>query len=145
MMFDRLLGHIKNSNAKTTNWRDPNSDVRLATAILLFSVVPADYQNLPEEGTVLLHQVCTLLNLGPRRAHKLIGRAAAAKNVEPSIFAAASLLQRKTSIEFRLKILHAIDLIAMADGVFQAQEIELAIRTKRLLNVEPAQNVHHAA
>jgi uncharacterized tellurite resistance protein B-like protein len=142
MMFDRLLGHIDNNNAATQNLRDPDGDIRLSAAILLFSMVPADYQNLPEEGTVLLQQICKLLNLGQRRGHKLIARAAAAKDAEPSIFAAANILKRKTSIEFRQKILHAIDLIALADGVVQVQEVDLAARTKRLLNIE--QNAENA-
>jgi uncharacterized tellurite resistance protein B-like protein len=63
MMFDRLLGCIDNNNVHAMNWRDPNSDVRLATAVLLFSVVPADYQNLPIEGEVLVRELGALVNL----------------------------------------------------------------------------------
>ena len=144
MMFDRLIGFIDNHNAGHTNWHDPDSDVRLATAILLFSVVPADYQNLPEEGTVLVQQLCTLLNLGPRRVHKLIARAAAAKHAEPSIFAAASLLKRKTNAGFQARLLHALDLIALADGVYQVQEQDLADRARRLLGAEP-DTIHNKA
>jgi uncharacterized tellurite resistance protein B-like protein len=133
MMFDRLLGFIDNSNVTSMNWRDPNSDVRLATAIILFSIVPADYENKPEEGTVLLTQLCALLNIGTKRGHKLIARAAAARDAEPSIFASASLLKRRTTPEFRNALLHAIDLVALADGVYQVQEQDLAIRAKKLL------------
>jgi uncharacterized tellurite resistance protein B-like protein len=133
MMFDRLLSLIDSRNMSAISWRDPNSDVRLATAIVLFSVVHADYRNLPEEGTVLRDQLCTLLGIGQKRCQKLIARAAAAKNAEPSIFAAASLLKRKTTPAFCQKILDAIDVIALADGIYQVQEMDLAARARRLL------------
>jgi uncharacterized tellurite resistance protein B-like protein len=133
MMFNRLIGFIENHNINAINLRDPNSDVRLATAVLLFSVVPADYQNLPIEGEVLVRELGALLQIGPKRCHKLIARAAAERDGEPSIFASATLLKRKTSIEFRQNILKAIDAIAKADGEFHAQELDLAHRAARLL------------
>jgi uncharacterized tellurite resistance protein B-like protein len=136
MMFDRLLGFIDNSNRTATNWRDPNNDVRLATAVLLYSVVPADYQNRPQEGTALFGELNLLFNIGSRKIRKLIARAAAAKNAEPSIFACALLLQRKTNFSFRLKVIDSLLVVAWADGNFHANERELVQRTTRLLGLQ---------
>ena len=110
MMFDRLLGFIDNSNSNASgkNRRDPNSDVRLATAVLLYSVVPADHEHQPQEGTALFGELNLLFDIGPRRVRKLIARVAAARNVEPSIFASALLLQRKTSFTYRRKVIDSL-------------------------------------
>jgi uncharacterized tellurite resistance protein B-like protein len=136
MMFDRLLGFIDRSNRTSTNWRDPNSDVRLATAVILYSVVPADFQNLPQEGTALFGELNLLFNIGPRKTRKLIARAAAAKSAEPSIFASALLLQRKTNFSFRQKVIDSLLVVAWADGHFHANERELVQRTTRLLGLQ---------
>jgi uncharacterized tellurite resistance protein B-like protein len=135
MMFDRLLGFIDNHNLNAMNWRDPNADVRLATAVLLFSVGPADYENLAVEGRVLANELSSLFHLGAKRTHKLIARAAAAKDVEPTIFASATLLKRKTPEAFRRNVIAAMQRIALADGVVQVQEEDLTARSARLLGV----------
>jgi uncharacterized tellurite resistance protein B-like protein len=138
MMFDRLLGFIDNSNAHAMNWRDPNADVRLATAVLLFSVGTADYENHPMEGATLANELGQLFGIGAKRTHKLISRAAAAKNAEPTIFASAILLKRKSSEVFRRQIIEAMRRIAMADNVLHPQEIDLTQRAERLLGIEGA-------
>jgi uncharacterized tellurite resistance protein B-like protein len=136
MMFDRLLGFIDNSNVHAINWRDPNSDVRLATAILLFNVGPADYENLAVEGMTLAAELSDIFKIGNKRTHKLIARAAAAKNAEPTIFASAVLLKRKTDEQFRRSVIAAMQRIAMADNVLHPQEINLTQRAERLLGLE---------
>jgi uncharacterized tellurite resistance protein B-like protein len=137
MMFDRLLGFIDNHNFMKSSLKDPHSDVRLATAVLLFNVVPADYQNLPQEGSALMSELAELLEIGPRRCRKLVARAAAARNCEPSIFACANLLRRKTSPEFRQRIQQSIEAIALSDGFFHPHEHDLALRAARLLQSTP--------
>jgi uncharacterized tellurite resistance protein B-like protein len=139
MMFDRLLGLISNSSRTSKGSRDPNNVVRLATAILLYSVVPADYENLPQEGTALYGELNLLFNIGPRRVRKLIARAAAARDAEPSIFAAALLLQRKTNFTFRQKLIDSLLVVAWADGDFHTNERELVRRITRLLGLQSAE------
>jgi uncharacterized tellurite resistance protein B-like protein len=144
MMFDRLLDFIDNRNRASTNRRDPHYDVRLATAVLLYSVVPADYENRPQEGTALFGELNLLFSVGPRKIRKLIARAAAARNAEPSIFACALLLQRKTNFTFRLKVIDSLLVVAWADGGFHANERELIQRTTRLLGLQSVEAMNLA-
>jgi len=104
-MFNRLIesfGRPANQHDGTTV-RD--GELQLAAAVLLFGVLPIDYVVTSDEGAALRKSLQTLFGFSPDKCHRMIARAAAVHGRDPSILAATTLLKRRTSEEFRLRLM----------------------------------------
>jgi uncharacterized tellurite resistance protein B-like protein len=135
MMIDRLLaelGQPAQENAAA------QAQLLLATTILLYSVLPADYVIHRTEISSLVYELKKLFNLPRSETNKLISRATVAHQSDSAILACATLLKLKTDVSFRQDVLAAAIRISLADGMSHHFEIHLIERLARLLNVSPA-------
>jgi len=135
MMIDRLiaeLGRPAGQDAATQN------QLQLATAILLYSVLPADYEVHRNEIASLVAELKKLFNLPRAKTNRLISRATVAHQSDSAILACATLLKLSTEVGFRQDVLASAIRIALADGTNHHFEIHLIERLARLLNVSPA-------
>jgi uncharacterized tellurite resistance protein B-like protein len=135
MMIDRLLaelGQPAQENAAA------QAQLLLATTILLYSVLPADYVIHRTEISSLIYELKKLFNLPRSETNKLISRATVAHQSDSAILACATLLKLKTDVSFRQDVLAAAIRISLADGMSHHFEIHLIERLARLLNVSPA-------
>ncbi len=134
-MFERLI----KSFGTPSNQRDHvvvnDPELQLASAKLLFSMLPVDYNIEPEESVALREALTRLFHFGHLRCRRMIARAAAAHFHEPSLLAAATLLKHRTSEAFRKNLLAEIRRIACADGTLHDYEIDLQTRVERLLGL----------
>ncbi len=134
MMIDRLLSELG---------RPPRTDatagnqLQLATAILLYSVLPADYTIHKAEVTSLVAELGQLFSISRTRLNRLISRASTAHRSDSAILACATLLKLKSDVTFRQEVLAAAVRISLSDGMSHHFEIHLIERLARLLNVSP--------
>lgn len=135
MMIDRLLAEL---GRPATDNAAAQNQLQLATAILLYSVLPADYVINRAEISSLLDELAKLSGLPRARVNRLVRRAAAAHQSDSAIMACATLLKLKADASFRQDVLAAAIRISLADGVCHHFEIHLIERLARLLNVSPA-------
>jgi uncharacterized tellurite resistance protein B-like protein len=136
-MFERLI----NSFGQPANARDDGAvsdpELQLASAMLLFSVLRVDYHVTADEGCALQKSLLTLFNMSPEKCHRMIARAAAAHSKDPAIVAATTLLKRRTSDDFRHRLLAEINIIMRADGVLHDNELDFEHRVEKLLGLAP--------
>jgi uncharacterized tellurite resistance protein B-like protein len=135
MMIDRLLTELGRPARQNVA---AQSQLQLATTILLYSVLPADYVIHRAEISSLVDELKKLFNLPRAKTNKLISRATVAHQSESAILACATLLKLKTDVSFRQDVLAAAIRISLADGMSHHFEIHLIERLARLLNVSPA-------
>jgi uncharacterized tellurite resistance protein B-like protein len=143
-MFERLInsfGQPANQQDSQT-LRDP--ELQLASAMLLFGILPVDYEITAVEGTALCKSLATLFNFTPEKCHRLMSRAAAAHSKEPSIVAATTLLKHRTTEAFRRKLLAEANYIIRADGVLHDNELDLGHRLERMLGLS-SENMQQSA
>jgi uncharacterized tellurite resistance protein B-like protein len=138
-MFERL---IRSFGTPANQWANQHNNIvvrdqelQLASAKLLFSMLPADYNIEPEESVALREALTRLFGFGTLRCRRMIARAAAAHYHEPSLMAATTLLKLRTPETFRRNLLVELRLIAGADGALHDYEIDLQTRVERLLGL----------
>jgi uncharacterized tellurite resistance protein B-like protein len=136
-MFERLINSFGQPANQQDNGPVINSELQLASAMLLFSVLPVDYRVTVEEGCALQKSLFALFDLSPEKCRRMIARAAAAHNRDPAIVAATTLLKRQTSELFRIRLLAEINIIMRADGVLHDNELDFEHRVERLLGLAP--------
>ena len=143
-MFERLI----NSFGQPANTRDDgtaiNPELQLASAMLLFSVLPVDYLVTADESCALRKSLIALFNMSPEKSRRMIARAAAAHSKDPAIVAATTLLKHRTSENFRLRLLAEINTIMRADGVLHDNELDFEHRVEKLLGLVP-ENLRQSA
>jgi uncharacterized tellurite resistance protein B-like protein len=135
MMIDRLLAELGRPAEKAAA---AQAQLQLATTILVYSVLPADYVIHRTEVSSLISELKMLFNLPRSNANRLISRAAVAQQSESAILACATLLKLKTDVSFRQNVFAAAIRVSLADGTNHQFEIHLVERLARLLNVSPA-------
>lgn len=135
MMIDRLLAELGRPAADNAA---AQKQLQLASAILLYSVLPADYVIHRAEISSLLDELAKLSGLPRARVNRLVRRAAAAHQSDSAIMACATLLKLKTDMSFRQDVLAAAIRISLSDGASHHFEIHLIERLARLLGVSPA-------
>ncbi len=135
MMIDRLLVELGRPPAKDGAAK---GQLQLATTILLYSVLPADYVIHHTEISSLVDELKKLFNLPRGKTNRLISRATVAHQSDSAILACATLLKLKTDMSFRQDVLAAAIRISLADGMSHHFEIHLIERLARLLKVSPA-------
>jgi uncharacterized tellurite resistance protein B-like protein len=141
MMIHRLLAELGRPAEKTAA---AQRQLQLATTILIYSVLPADYVIHHTEITSLVGELKKLFNLSPSKTNRLIGRATVAHQSESAVLACATLLKLKTNVAFRQDVFAAAIRVSLADGTNNQFEIHLIERLARLLHVSPA-GARHAA
>jgi uncharacterized tellurite resistance protein B-like protein len=134
-MFERLIKSFGKPSNQHSSIVVRDQELQLASAKLLFSMIPADYNIEPEESVALREALTRLFHFGPMRCRRMIARAVAAHYREPSLLAAATLLKHRTSEAFRRNLLAEIRRIACADGTLHEYEIDLQTRVERLLGL----------
>ena len=134
-MFERLIKSMGQPANRQNGDVTHDPELQLATAQLLYGMLPADYLVKQLECIALLHGLERIFGFGPQRSHKLVARAAAAYSNEPNILASATLLKRRTSLAFRQKIMVEAKAIALADGDIHNNESDLLNRLANLLGL----------
>jgi uncharacterized tellurite resistance protein B-like protein len=134
-MFERLIKSFGTPSNQHNAFVLRDHELQLASAKLLFSMLPADYNIEPEESVALREALTRLFGFGTLRCRRMIARAAAAHFREPSLLAAATLLKHRTSAAFRQNLLLEIRRIARADGSLHHFEIDMEERIGRLLGL----------
>jgi uncharacterized tellurite resistance protein B-like protein len=134
-MFERLIKSLGRALPESDGFVLRDQELQLASAKLLFSMLPADYNIEPEESVALRFALTRLFHFSPHKCRRMIARAAAAHFREPSILAAATLLKHRAPVEFRQRLLEEIRVIARADGALHENEIDLQERVERLLGL----------
>ena len=133
-MFQRLIQSFgRPANNFSRDLHDP--ELQLASTLLLFAMLPADYRVKQLECVALMHALSRLFGIGEIKSHRLIARAVAAFNKEPGIFASAMLLKQRTSPEFRSRLFCEARQIAMADGEIHWNEKDLLNRLQHMLGL----------
>jgi uncharacterized tellurite resistance protein B-like protein len=134
-MFERLIRSFGRPANQTDGTVVRDQELQLASAKLLFSMLPADYNIEPEESVALREALTRLFHFTPMKCRRMIARAAAAHYREPSVLAAATLLKHRTAEAFRHTLLDEVRAIARADGALHPNELDLQTRVERLLGL----------
>jgi uncharacterized tellurite resistance protein B-like protein len=134
-MFERLIHSIGQPAHPTLTDVSADAELLLAAAKVLFAVLPVDYSVTSQEGVALRRSLIKLFTLSPEKCHRIMARAAAAHDKEPSILAATTLLKHRTSESFRRKLLAEVNVIIRSDGVLHDNELDLEQRVARLLGL----------
>jgi uncharacterized tellurite resistance protein B-like protein len=134
-MFERLIKSFGTPSNQHSSIVVRDQELQLASAKLLFSMLPVDYNIEPEESLALRESLTRLFGFSPMRCRRMIARAAAAHFHEPSILAAATLLKHRTPETFRRTLLKEIRTIAWSDGTLHVNELDLQARVERLLGL----------
>jgi uncharacterized tellurite resistance protein B-like protein len=133
-MFERLINSFgKPANQHADFFHD--AELQLAACTLLFAVLPVDYHVTADETCALRKSIIALFNVSPEKCQRMISRAAAAHDRDPSILSATTLLKRRTPELFRQRLLAEINAIMRADGVLHDNELDLEHRIGRLLGL----------
>lgn len=135
MMIDRLIAELGRPAGQDTATQN---QLRLATAVLLYSVLPTDCEIHRNEIANLIDELKKLFNLPRSKANRLVSRATVAHQSDSAILACATLLKLSTDVTFRQDVLASAIRISLADGTSHHFEIHLIERLARLLNVSPA-------
>jgi uncharacterized tellurite resistance protein B-like protein len=130
VLFDRLVAEI-DDGARPQSKVTPQTE--LATAVLLFSVIPADYKIRPEECRQFRFELEHLLNVGDHRCNRLISRSVSLWQTEASIFPAATLMKRAMPATFCKRVLESCNRLAVVDGHLHDYEKDLLLRMEKLL------------
>jgi uncharacterized tellurite resistance protein B-like protein len=134
-MFERLLNSIGQPAQPPTTDVAADGELSLAAAKVMFAVLPVDYEVTNQERVALRTSLMRLFHISQEKCHRLMARAAAAHNKDPSILAAATLLKHRTPENFRRKLLAEINSLIRADGVLHDNELDLEHRMARLLGL----------
>ena len=133
MMFDRLVESIASGADAETFPRGQSRELQLATAMALVATMSADYIFKPEETRSVVDSLADLFGFDRHKCRKLLARAMAARQCDPSIFNSAMMLRRLGTPGFRGKVLAAADFVANADGELHDYEKDLLQRLERML------------
>jgi uncharacterized tellurite resistance protein B-like protein len=134
-VFERLVESLGLTTSGGDAAQLPRAETQLASAILLFAIIPADRQHLREESQALHLSLRRLFALSDDKANKLVARAAAQYGREPTLLAPATLLKHRLSEIFRRKLVVEAYIIALADGELHAYEQDVLLRMERLLGL----------
>ncbi len=134
-MFDRLIEALGTISTKDDAVQVQYAETQLATAILLFAVVPADRVCLPEEMQALQNGLLHIFDISNAKCRKLMSRAASQYMKEPTLLAPATLLKHRLSLSFRNLVLATARGIAMADGSMHENEADVLRRMEMLLGL----------
>jgi uncharacterized tellurite resistance protein B-like protein len=135
-MFERLIKSLGQPANSQNGDEAHDPEMQLATAQLLYGVLPADYHVEQLECIALMRSFERLFGIGPARRHKLVARAAAAFDKDPGILACATLLKRQTSIAYRRQIVAEARTIASSDGDVHLNETDLIARLESMLGLK---------
>ena len=131
MMFDRLIERISREGETLQN---ENAELQLAAAFILVACMSVDYKVRPEETRVVVEGLNELFGFERHKSNKLIARAVAAREVEPSIFASAMIIARLGSECFKKQFRDIVAKVASADGELHDYEKDLLERLTLILN-----------
>ena len=131
MMFDRLIERISHDGEK---FQDENAELQLAAAFILVACMSVDYKYRPEETRMVVEGLRALFGFERHKSNKLIARAVAAREVEPSIFASAMIIARMGSASFKKQFRDIVAEVASADGELHDYEKDLLERLSLILN-----------
>jgi uncharacterized tellurite resistance protein B-like protein len=130
-MFDRLLEHISKRPDQAEN---EAGELHLAAAFVLVACMSADYKFKPEETRAVVDGMFSLFGFDRHKSNKLIARAVAARQVDPSIFASAMIIARVGSETFKNQFREIVAKVASADGELHDYEKDLLERLNLILN-----------
>jgi uncharacterized tellurite resistance protein B-like protein len=130
-MFKRLVERISRN---TSPAQDEMGELHLAVAFVLVACMSADYKIKPEETRAVANGLFNLFGFDRRKSNKLIARAVAARQVEPSIFASAMIIARMGSEQFKQRFREIVAEVAGADGELHDYEKDLLERLSLILN-----------
>ena len=134
-MFDRLIEALGTISTQDDAVQLQRAETQLATAILLYAVVPADRITLPEEMLELHSALIHIFSLSDEAACKLIAEASDDYQKEPTLLAPATLLKHRLSFSFRNLIMSAAKRIAIVDGSVHENEADVLRRIEILLGL----------
>jgi uncharacterized tellurite resistance protein B-like protein len=134
-VFERLIESLGTASTGDDAAQLLRTETQLAAAILLFAIVPADRQHQPVESLALHLSLRRLLAISDEKTNKLVARAAAQYDREPTLLAPATLLKHRLSEGFRHRLVVEAHIIAMSDGQLHAYEQDVLSRTERLLGL----------
>jgi uncharacterized tellurite resistance protein B-like protein len=134
-MFERLIKSFGKPSNQDNGFVLHDQELQLASAKLMFSMLPVDYYIEPEESAALRESLTRLFGFNLSKCRRMIARAAAAHFHDPSLLAAATLLKHRTTETYRRNLLEEIRAIARADGTLHDYEIDLQERVERLLGL----------
>lgn len=130
-MFNRLLERISKGPAPI---EDEAGELHLAAAFILVACMSADYKFKPEETRAVADGLFSLFGFDRKKSNKLIARAVAAREIEPSIFGSAMIIARYGSEAFKQQFREVVAKVASADGELHDYEKDLLERLYLILN-----------
>jgi uncharacterized tellurite resistance protein B-like protein len=136
-MFERLIKSLGQPVNRNDAPPDQDPELQLAAALLLFGVMPADYKITRDETSALRVALIGLFDFSPERCRRMMARAASMHARESSIVGATTLLKRRASEDFRLRLMREVRKLSRADGVVHDNELDLEHRIERLLGLAP--------
>ena len=143
-MFNRLLESLGTISTKDDSVQVLQPETQLATAILLFAVIPADSFHAASESRAFFEGLRHIFGLSEEKCWKLMSRAVSQYRKEPTLLAPATLLKHRLSVGFRRLVLVCAKRIAMADGSIHAYEADVLTRLETLLDLREVQTVQSA-
>lgn len=134
-MFEHFVSTL-GQPANETGQSFATADIRLATAVLLFAMLPVDYEVKAVEGAALTPALQRLFAIHAANARRLVARAASAHGKGNTVLSAATLLKLRTPLPFRAAVAHELRHLAQADGVIHMNELDHIQRVERLLGLD---------
>ena len=131
MMFDRL---IERMTRRAPSAEEEDGELQLAAAFILVACMSVDYKYRPEETRVVAEGLNALFGFDRHKSNKLIARAVAAREVEPSIFASAMIIAKMGSESFKKQFREIVAEVASADGELHDYEKDLLERLSLILS-----------
>ena len=142
MMFDRLIERITRRAASP---QEESSELQLASAFVLVACMSVDYKYRPEETHAVADGLHALFGFDRHKSNKLIARAVAAREIEPSIFASAMIIARIGRESFKKQFRDIVAEVASADGELHDYERDLLERLSLILNRSDQSKLHATA
>jgi uncharacterized tellurite resistance protein B-like protein len=130
-MFNRLFERISKGAAPI---EEEAGELHLAVTFVLVACMSADYKFKPEETRAVANGLFSLFGFDRNKSNKLIARAVAARQIEPSIFGPAMIIARMGSEVFKAQFREIVADVAGADGELHDYEKDLLERLSLILN-----------
>lgn len=131
IMFNRLFERLSNGPATA---HEELGELHLAVAFVLVACMSADYKFKPEETRAVADGLYVLFGFDRQKCNRLIARAVAARQIEPSIFASAMIIARMGSETFKQQFREIVAQVASADGELHDYEKDLLELLSLILN-----------
>ncbi len=138
-MLSRFLDSLFTQPADSGSPADREQQLQLAMAVLLVDVARSDWEDAPEERSVIIDALSAQFSLRPDQAQALVAEAETTLDVEASLHSFLATLNAQCSPEQKRQLIEHLWAVAFADGDLSKYEEHTIRRLADLLHVPHAE------